>query len=60
MQMKMAESFSLVDIGAEADNMYAYCQDRAVLESLAELVQSACADHKLLKAAIEHAGEDLE
>jgi hypothetical protein len=47
-------------IGAEADNMYAYCSDRAVLEEIAALIRAACADHDLLKAAIEHAGEELE
>jgi hypothetical protein len=40
--------------------MYAYSPDRAVLEAIAQLIRSACADHKLLKAAIEHAGEELE
>jgi hypothetical protein len=59
-QMKMPEALPLLDLGAEADNMYAYCRDRGVLERVAELVRAACADHKLLKAAIKHAGEDLE
>ena len=60
MQLKMAESLPRVIMGAEADNMYVNCPDRAVLEKVSELVRSACADHNLLKAAIEHAGDDLE
>jgi hypothetical protein len=59
-EMKMQESLPTLQIGAEADNMYVYCGDRGVLERLAQLIRDACADHKLLKAAIEHAGENLE
>jgi hypothetical protein len=59
-EMRMPEALPSLRIGAEADNMYVYCPDRGVLERLAQLVRDACADHKLLKAAIKHAGEDLE
>jgi Immunity protein 51 len=45
---------------AEADNMYAYCDDREVLERIAAIVRSAIADHDQLIAAIDHAGEDLQ
>lgn len=60
LEMKMPDAIPLLEIGAEADNMYAYCADRGVLEQLAHLVRSACADHKLLESAIKHAGDDLE
>jgi Immunity protein 51 len=59
-ELKLPKEIPLLEIGAEADNMFAYCQDRAILERIADLVQSACADHQLLNAAIDHAGEDLE
>ena len=59
-EINMPQALPSVRIGAEADNMYAYCQDRSILERLAKLIRNACADHKLLSAAIEHAGENLE
>lgn len=59
-EMRMPEALPSIRFGAEADNMYAYCSDRGVLERLARLIRDACADHKLLTAAIEHAGENLE
>lgn len=59
-EMRMPEVLPLLRIGAEADNMYADCPDRGVLERLAQLIRDACADHELLKAAIKHAGENLE
>jgi hypothetical protein len=93
-EMRMPEAVLKLRIGAEADNMYVYCPDRAVLERLAQLrsgfktpfgtavhsvfarfsraptpekgvlkpllIRDACADHDLLKAAMKHAGEDLE
>jgi hypothetical protein len=40
--------------------MYAYCRDRGVLDKVADLIRAACADHQLLREAINHAGEDLE
>ena len=36
-------------LDAEADNMYAYCSDRAVLERVASLVRSAIADQKVAR-----------
>jgi hypothetical protein len=59
-EMRMPEALPTLRIGAEADNMYAYSRDRDVLERIAELIRTACADHTLLKAAIDHAGDDLE
>lgn len=59
-EMRMPESLPKLEIGAEADNMYIYCADRKLLEQVAGLVRTAIADHDLLVAAIEHAGEDLE
>src|SRR5262245_10218551 len=53
-EMKMPEAFASLRIGAEADNMYVDCPDREVLERLAQLIRDACADHELLKAAMEH------
>ena len=47
-------------IGAEADNMYIYCRDRQLLERVAAHVREAIADPRLLIAAIDHAGADLE
>lgn len=59
-QMHMPQSRPQIKLGAEADNMYAYCHDRVVLQQVADLVRAACIDHKLLKAAIAQAGEGLE
>src|SRR3954471_15197358 len=55
-----AEAARLRDLGAEADNVYLYCDDRALLERVAELFRQALADHQLLEQAIEQAGDDLE
>jgi hypothetical protein len=52
------EQLRLID--AEADNMYAYSMDRALLERIADLIREACADRALLTAAMDHAGEQLE
>jgi hypothetical protein len=60
LQLKMPDVLPQLEIGAEADNMYAYCDDRAILEKVAELVRTATTDHELLMAAIESAGDDLE
>jgi hypothetical protein len=59
-ELRMPEALPTLQIGAEADNMYAYCPDRGVLERLAQVIREACADHELLKAAMKHAGENLE
>jgi ribulose 1,5-bisphosphate synthetase/thiazole synthase len=59
-EMRMPEALDDLDIGAEADNMYAYSSDRDLLERVADLMREAAADHALLIAAIEHAGDDLE
>src|SRR4051812_17294770 len=56
LQLKMPDALPHLNIGAEADNMYAYSNDRALLEGVAELVQSAMADRQLLAAAIDNAG----
>src|SRR5262245_28212 len=53
-EMKMPEALPALQLGAEADNMHVYCPDRKVLERLAQLIRDACANHKLLKAAIKH------
>jgi hypothetical protein len=60
LQQNLPEALLSLDIGAEADNMHAYCDDRALLEKVAELVRVATTNHKLLIAAIAKAGEDLE
>jgi hypothetical protein len=50
----------LQDIGAEADNMYLYCAERGPLERVAQRFRAALADHRLLNAAIDHAGGEIE
>jgi hypothetical protein len=58
--MKLPESSSSFDIGAEADNAYVYSENESALKSLQELVTTIDGDTTLLKAAIEQAGDDIE
>ena len=59
-EMHMPEAADrLRDIGAEADNMYVYSADRELLERVAALFRQALADHRLLNAAIDHAGDEV-
>jgi hypothetical protein len=59
-RMRMPDELPRLSIGAEADNMHIYCDERAPLERVAALVREAVTDHALLIAAIEAAGPDLE
>ena len=59
-EMRMPRSLSQLSFGAEADNMYVYAANRALLEEVAALVQSAIDDQELMIAAIEHGGEAIE
>jgi hypothetical protein len=56
----MPEARPQLDIGAEADNLCIYCNDRTLLEKVAKLVRTAIDDHDLLIAAIENAGDEIE
>src|SRR5688572_4129312 len=47
-----------LQIGAEADNFFAYAESRGPLEKAAELLQAAATDPNMLLSAIEHAGDD--
>ena len=58
--LRLSESSSAFDIGAESDNAYVYSKDEAALRSLQEHVMSADSDTTLLRAAIDAAGEDIE
>jgi hypothetical protein len=58
--MRLPHALDCVDIGAEADNFYAYSENRDMLEQAASLLREAVADRSLLLAAIEHAGDDIE
>lgn len=58
--LRMPEAASQLNVGAEADNAYVYCRDRALLERLERTVRAAIADHSLLRQAIESADETLE
>ena len=49
-----------LEIGAEADNMYAYSSSRELLEQVADLVRRVDQVPAFLTAAIEAAGKDLE
>jgi hypothetical protein len=59
-RLKMADSLPSLKMEAEADNLIVLCEERQVLERVAELVRSATDDHTLLLAAMEAAGEELE
>ena len=58
-RMCMPGVCELVEVGAEADNAYVVCRDRAVIESLSQMIEEAIRDRDLLKNVIENA-EDLE
>lgn len=60
LQLKMPEALTELEIGAEADNMYAYSTDRSLLDKVADLVRAAINNRDLLIAAIDNAGDDLE
>lgn len=60
LSMRLPETLACLDIGAEADNMYAYSRNRDMLEAAGSLLKAAAVDQGLLRAAIENAGEDIE
>lgn len=49
-----------VEVGAEADNFFAYAEKRQPLETAASLLRTATKDRAMLSAAIDHAGADIE
>ena len=57
--IKMPNLLQKLEMGAEADNMYVYCNEREQLVLLKELALSATKDHSLLIKAI-NAAEEIE
>ena len=60
LRMRLPQAVEALDIGAEADNMYAYSEDRETLEQAAALLHSAATDRALLLEAIKQAGDEIE
>ncbi len=50
----------LQDLGAEADNMYLYSEDRALLDQVADLFRATVTDLQQLADVLDQAGEDIE
>ena len=59
-ELHLPGALTQLGFGAEADIMHAYANSRELLEQVAGLVRTADRDQRLLVAAIEAAGEDLE
>lgn len=49
-----------IEVGAEADNFYAYADTREILDEVASLLKTAINDRHMLQAAIDHAGDEIE
>jgi hypothetical protein len=60
LRMRLPQEVEKLDIGAEADNMYAYADDREILEQAASLLRAAATDRSLLLEAIREAGDEIE
>ena len=58
-RLRMPDSLSSIEIGAEADNAYVNSADRKLLERIAALIEEAINEEELLMEAIENA-DDLE
>jgi hypothetical protein len=60
LRMRLPQAVEALEIGAEADNLYAYSKDREILEQAAALLRAAASDRSLLLEAINHAGDEIE
>jgi hypothetical protein len=60
LRMRLPQAVAALDIGAEADNMYAYSEDGEILEQAAALLRAAATDRSLLLEAIKHARDEIE
>ncbi|MFT5684515.1 MAG: hypothetical protein ACI8RZ_005456 [Myxococcota bacterium] len=49
-----------LDIGAEADNMYVYCEDRRALEALGKSLDRVAHDMHELRSILENESNDIE
>lgn len=49
-----------ISIGAEADNMYVHSADRALLETIAELVAEVASDPQKIEKLVETDDDDIE
>jgi len=60
LELRAPQLSSLLEVNAEGDEMYAYAATRPPLEAFEALLRAGAADHSLLRAAMERAGDRLE
>jgi hypothetical protein len=58
-EMRLPAALPGLDFNAEADNLCVSSSNRQLLEQVFALVWEAVADHQLLQAAMDHAGDEL-